>query len=203
MVATINSNRVYSALRGTNPGYIWFRVPKVGSSSLRKMLHQYTTVEKDSYGLKITRDNANNYFTFALVRNPFNRLVSTWHDKVVQTETDEKKYYHPCFHKDFTFFVNFVCEHWSNPHSAEGHVRSQTYFIPDNIDFLGRLENFNQDVQHIMQRLGVSNPDIPHLKAWPRPHYSTYYTAETRALIEHYYREDLDRFGYQFETPAA
>lgn len=202
MVATFDSNRPYSAIKGGNPGYIWFRVPKVGSSSLRKLLHQYTTVEADAYSLKITQDDATTRFTFAFTRNPFDRLVSTWHDKVVQTETDEKKYFQPCFNKDFTFFINYLCRP-NSPLRNEGHVRPQSYFIPGNIDFIGHLESFTEDVRHVMQRLGHSNPDIPHLKAWPRPHYSTYYTAETRALVENHYQKDLKRFGYQFQPPAC
>ena len=200
---TIKSDRAYNGIKGTNPGYLWFRVPKVGSSSLRIILHEHTEIEKDAYRLKLTPDAANGRFTFAFVRNPFDRLVSTWHDKVVQTETDEKRHYHSCFDKDFDFFVHFVCERWPNPRDAEAHVRAQTWFIPDGIDFLGRLENFTEDVRHVMQRLGVNNPDIPHLKAWPRPHYSTYYTTETRALMQEYYRVDLERFGYAFETEDA
>src|SRR5688572_1984937 len=70
--------------------FIWYRVAKVGTRSILAMLDAADVEHFDSdlrvesrwlYRLGRYRD----YYRFAFVRNPWDRLVSSWADKVVDS----------------------------------------------------------------------------------------------------------------------
>ena len=199
MKETQNIAKMYNVIIGEDPSYIWFRVPKTGSSSMRRVLHQNTLVVRDVWACYMTPKNFSGHFTFTIVRNPYDRLISAWHDKVLhQAEID---FYRPCFEQNFEFFVYYVCDHGTS--QVDAHVRSQCLFLPKQLDMIGRFEHFADDLRSIMRHLDKALPTIPHLKARPRGHYSIYYTAATRAAAQHYYRDDLERFAYDFqESPG-
>jgi chondroitin 4-sulfotransferase 11 len=70
------------------------------------------------------------------------------------------------------------------------------------VDFIGRFENFGQDLSHVFDMLGleVSQLEIPHENRSAHSHYSEMYTPETRKIVRERFRKDIEFFGYEFET---
>ena len=148
-------------------------------------------------------------FHFGFVRNPWDRLVSCYLDKVVGLWPDRfhafcLKYPHVGFNRmSFSDFVKFVCrvpEDFSEPH-----FRSQSSFWDASaLDFIGRFERFSDDLTHLINHLGLDK----RLLKWATVktnqslgktgHYSDFYTAETRRLVADKYASDIEQFNYRF-----
>lgn len=73
------------------------------------------------------------------------------------------------------------------------------------VDFVGRFEAFEKDVSGILDTLKIRRSflgwnvvAIPHRNKSNRAHYTSYYDDETRDMVHRLFREDIDRFDYQF-----
>jgi hypothetical protein len=67
------------------------------------------------------------------------------------------------------------------------------------IDFVGRFENFGSDLLKVYNRLGIELDSIPHENRSTRGHYSSFYTPETKMIVEERFKRDIEYFGYEFE----
>ena len=128
------------------------------------------------------------YRHFAFVRNPFARLVS--------------RYSHWNGHEimEFEEYVRAVCK--VPNHMRDRHIRTQLSLLHfPMLDFIGRIENFSDDMRKIIDRYQLppeSYDFLPHLKKGNYGDYRKYYSTATRQLVEKHYRKDLDTFGYSF-----
>ena len=66
------------------------------------------------------------------------------------------------------------------------------------MDYIGRMENLNEDFKHICQHLDLDVEDLPHLNKSVSKKYQEFYTPETRDLVYNAYKPDIDFFGYEF-----
>ncbi len=174
--------------------FVWFWNSKVGGNSIREVLRKNdTSATRDIYlSYKLHPD----YFKFAFVRNPWDRAVSCYQDKVVK---ERYKPFKECYGKDFDYFVDFLDR--QNLKIADRHIKLQTSAIPvAEMDFIGRLENFDKDFACVLERLNIENTECPHKNASKHKHYSAYYTPRTQEIIARKYKADIDYFGYTFET---
>ena len=182
---------------------VFFYIPKVASTSL---LDAFSTI---NYGinLHITEvpklnindiKSYNDYFKFAFVRNPYDRLVSCYCDKVLRGGMkfcDQKP--------SFKTFVQKVCS-ISDKHSNIHFISQYTFLMDKNgrllPNYIGKFENLNEDYFEICKKIGIEHP--PKLKqtnvSRASRKYRTYYDQETKRLVESRYKEDLRRFGYDF-----
>ena len=177
--------------------YIWYVVPKCGRTSLLYWLIKHNLIEQEKTGLS-TGDslsvNHNEYFTFAFCRNPYDRLVSTYFDKVTRQELP---FYKRWKNKSFAEFASDVCD--MSTDNMDGHVIPQVFLIPKNLDFLGRFENLNQDIQTVTNKLFNIKFDDRHYNKSKHKHYSEYYDKILRDKVYIKYKEDFERFRYDTE----
>lgn len=171
------------------------------------------------YGLA-TSEQFDSYFKFAFVRNPFARLVSEYHYRLLPRKYD---------------FNTWILQRLPRPAWDDQycHILPQYDFVYDDegrllVDFVGRFENLRRDFEHVCQKLNVACAALPRLNSsnsiWRRhrgegwtdklkallcrcslrrwrntfPHYRDYYNESSRALVSELYRHDLETFGYQF-----
>ncbi len=73
-------------------------------------------------------------------------------------------------------------------------------FPPDEIDFIGRFENLEEDFQYICEKIGLSNIKLPHENITRHKHYTKYYNNETREIVAEIYAKDIKNFGYNFDS---
>ena len=179
--------------------YVWFRNPKCGSRSILNFLKEHTNISVDSYSVSFEED-WQNYFKFVITRNPWDRLLSAWKNKVKE-QWDEKyacphfriEYFKFFYDKDFSFFVKNV-NLTGNPH-----VNAQsTFFDYDNINFIGKFENLQEDFDIICDKIAIPQQKLPHKNKTNHKHYTEYYNDETRKIVAKKYAEDIERFGYKF-----
>ncbi len=163
---------------------------------------------------RIARDYRD-YFKFAIVRDPWSRLVSCYNDKIGYERGNGHVYdrFDNAFiaymkrmgvwseGMSFERFVHVVSEIPDS--SAEGHFRSQHAFLTDQqgnsiVDFYGRVEQLDTDFGVIANRMGIQ-ADLPRIRAGKTGDHRKYYTPETARLVAKRYERDIELLGYTFE----
>jgi hypothetical protein len=70
---------------------------------------------------------------------------------------------------------------------------------PVAVDKLLRYESLDTDFAALCRELGVSTAGLPVENTSDRARdYRTYYDDDTRQMLAHVYRQDIERFGYSF-----
>lgn len=180
--------------------FIWFRVAKVCTRTVLATL--------DSAGVVLDAVHPFNchyperlfadYFKFAFVRNPWDRLVSCWKNKIFDSNyfdlSDEKRRQLG----DFSEFVSFVEQR--DLSLGDPHLRLQSKLIDlNNLDFLGRFERFDEDFTLVMRKIGLDGVTASvRNRSNPRMPYRSVYDDDLKARVGLLYRRDIDFFGYDF-----
>lgn len=195
-----NSSSEYIVAINKKHRFLWFRVAKVGSSTIKVLLREHQVdMPFMSDRFHFNKDKYKNYFKFAFVRNPWDRVVSCYFQKVANKNPKWAFYYGSCFDKGFDYFVHFIES--KDLHTADRHIRLQTSLIPiEDVDFIGRLEHFNEDLTYVLGIIGIEESDIPKKNPSSHEHYSHYYNEKTKSIIAHKYAADIAAFGYEFEA---
>lgn len=138
------------------------------------------------------------FFTFTLVRNPWDRMVSYYHFLRGQS------FDHPAValaqSTDFSAFLNAPATQAalrSSPASA--YMRNG--FGVERADLYARLEYLQDDLAPFEAHLGFKLPEIARVNTSERARdWRVYYSDADAALIATLCVEDIARFGYQFEA---
>jgi sulfotransferase famil protein/sulfotransferase family protein len=153
-------------------------------------------------------DEWNEYFKFAFVRNPWDRLVS-WYTMVTSFPRAGNELWH-YVHANSSTFEEFIYNCTDEVEIKEGVHYSFAYnqldYVTDEqgnllVDFIGRLETFDKDVQEVFRRIGYELETVPHKNRSGHQHYSTFYTPETEMVVRERFERDIEYFGYEFERP--
>ena len=67
-----------------------------------------------------------------------------------------------------------------------------------SVNFIGKFENLQNDFNNLLSKLGSENIQLPHIHKSDRSRYRTYYSEESKALVEEFYKKDIQEFGYEF-----
>ena len=137
------------------------------------------------------------YFTFTLVRNPWDRMVSYYH--FLRTQSFDHPAVTLAKSTSFTAFLNTpatcaALQAWP----ASAHMRDR--FGVDRANLYARLEHLDDDLAPFEAHLGFQLTPIARINASPRDRdWRGYYSDNDAALIARLCAEDIARFGYQFE----
>ena len=207
---------------------VYVEVPKVACSSIRTALARLLNVDLDAVGGNpheatfpeppdpvVGPTAYPGMFSFAFVRNPWDRLVSCYRDKILGQAPDFT-HFHPARRVAFCLarfdifeagmpFDRFVEAVSDIPDAdADGHFRSQYTFVSNGsgdivLEFVGRFESLQTDFLSVCERLGIAPLHLPRVQVTkPRAPYAEYYTPRLRDLVADRFRSDLELFGYQF-----
>lgn len=182
--------------------YVYYSVPKTATTSIKKYLEKYTSIDIGSFALEngynIEYNNEwNNYYQFAFVRNPWDRVLSCFLDKTKQCigkswALEYYKIYYDCSFEEFIEQLN------GKNIVYDGHLMPQTMLINNHVNFIGKFENLNQDLSIVQKILSLPQEDMPYENTTCHEHYSQYYNKLTRDKVYYLYKEDIERFNYEF-----
>ena len=190
--------------------FVWFRVAKVATRSMLKALKDQGVVLEAEHpmGVYYPANNYNEYFKFAFVRDPWDRFVSCWKNKIIDRSLPAEdgvirwEKLQDVHVSDLEIFENFVEYAESlDIENCDLHLRLQCKLIDiNNIDYLGRFESLEQDTSEVFLRAGLSPPALPKLnKSSTQEHYSKYYNPQLRDRVARIYEKDVRVFNYQFQ----
>lgn len=203
---------------------IYFPIPKVACTSLllacaeisgihrreKQSVHEiYFPTCKNLEKL----DNIDSYFKFAFVRNPWDRLVSCYSNKI-KSEPVNNRWFKDGVSKGLsvygTFRYGMTFEEFANEvvnlpdEQSEKHFRSQYTFLTDDsgnllVDFVGKFKNLSHDLEIVSDKLGLDEFRLPHLQKSPRKkNYLCYYSKSLQLKIEKRYIKDIETFHFDF-----
>jgi chondroitin 4-sulfotransferase 11 len=124
-------------------------------------------------------------FSFAFVRNPWERLVS-WYEMTVTRPTND-------FHRHVVAttgsFAEFVATCTTGP-------AAKTAF--NQVDYVGRFESLAADWAEVRGRLGIPPAPLAHDNRTEHRPYRELYDDVTREIVAERFARDVERFGYEF-----
>ena len=156
-----------------------------GPGSLYHDWLQHTTLKEMQVNFKI---NTKDFFTFTCVRNPWDRLVSSF-------------FYEQRFNSKLTSFKNFIKKptYANNQHSLSQYEYVIDYKDRPGVDFIMRLETLQKDFDIACDKIGIARKELPHINKSKHKHYTEYYDEETREIVAEKYAKDIEYFGYEFD----
>jgi chondroitin 4-sulfotransferase 11 len=130
------------------------------------------------------------YFVFSAVRNPFDRLISSW--KYLKSTCDRTLL--DVLRAPPLEGIDY--RHLTRPQIAILRDLESGMLVTDD---LIRFERLQQDFDRICDRIGRARRPLDHINASNRmAGYRYHFDAETRHLAERMFAEDLSVFGYEF-----
>lgn len=151
------------------------------------------------------RKTYSNYFKFAFVRNPWDRLYSAFSYLKGGGWNDDDRQWSERHLAGIDDFNDFVL-HWLSEDKLETHIHfwPQSDFICDRkgkpiIDYLAYFETIAEDFQVIASRIGCAQ-ELTHTNASRRLGYQEVYSPESIEKVAQLYKADIENFGYQFDA---
>jgi hypothetical protein len=170
--------------------------------------HQILEYYKEKYPKKYDE-----YFKFTFVRNPWSRAVSLY---LRGESTPAWK------NQTFKDFVKDMQGAWANTdgpfwaNGTKGFYKNQIDMArlrgSENLetDFIGKTENLENDLRFICKKIDLDFDEkiwkernmmnISKKRLKDKKHYSEYYDEETKNIIAEKFAEDIEYFGYKFES---
>ena len=142
------------------------------------------------------------YYSFAFVRNPYDRLYSCYKNKVAAVLKESETFYY----KDFLWnylkkdicFEQFVKKIVLIPDSlCDPHLQPQHYSVINDKkkyrpDFIGRFENLAADFEPIRARFDLHKLEHRNQSQTHKDEWKDYYTKELVDLVYQKYKKDFE-----------
>ncbi len=122
------------------------------------------------------------YFKFTIVRNPWARVVSSYHWR--------KKKHYINENKSFNEFVRNSIN--TIPHCHE---------FTNGVDFVGKVENIEEDFKKICEKIGIE-VKLKHENKTKHKSYWRYYDEETIEIVRKEFSRDIDLFYSELAVPG-
>ena len=174
-----------------NLHYIYYITPKCASRTFFNIFN-YKPVDYREIAI-----NQKNYFSWSFVRNPWDRLVSTYVNKILDKHQGGLNSWRNSI-SSFEEYILKVKKQNVMGKNCDRHIRSLCTFFPPDINFVGRVENLQQDFDIICDKIGIPQQILPHINKTKHKHYTEYYDDETRQIVAEKYARDIEYFGYKF-----
>jgi len=182
--------------------YCWHRTKKISNLFAYEKINSYTDID------------IQNCFTFSIVRNPWDRIVSGFFHYRYNVKDEW------AVNLDFKYFVkNILIRYYDDPLEMYrryeklpglkwGSKGRWLHFAPmyarickDGeifVDYIGKLENIDEDWKYISRQIDVEYSRLPVIGSSKRTHYRDYYDIETKNIIYKMFREDIEIFDYKY-----
>jgi hypothetical protein len=192
---------------------IFIHIPKNAGGSLRlaltnnisgtkpEGLHQHVSARTVR---EINRPQYDSFFSFAIVRNPWDRAWSMY-----KFALGRKGRGHPDVGDSFDDFLitrkgtHGWAKSFANP-TLPAQRRSQTDWITDSdnniiVNFIVRFENLHQDLERVYRKVGIPPLTLAsHHNTSQKIHYTDAYSHEGIDFIRNHFAKDIEMFGYEF-----
>mgnify|MGYP003631185790 CR=1 FL=1 len=207
--------------------FIFIHIPKCAGSSIRdfyfdtpnldwklpnydllhgwcpeRKIHLQHATPKDLIETHLISENIwNEYYKFTFVRNPWGRAYSDY--LWIMKDSNVKGNFKDFINRSGNF--QNVLNNKNSKNYRGDHLVPQSEYFNDpiyKIDFVGRFENLNGDIEKINKKLNIVKSFDVHSKnnvGNKLSHYSKFYTRSYERLVEHVYAQDINTLEYTFK----
>lgn len=204
---------------------LYIPIPKAANTSIIKVLWEaqgvvvnggvHSNIRKKPVPMLSSFSNAEindilknkDWFKFTFVRNPYTRLISCYKNKILNPKANVRENFLAKLQwkeQEAPTFLQFVTQ-LSNPEIllADSHWKPQYILIMTELvtlDFIGKIEHFNEDIVIILDRLGVNNHDLRQQALVPQNKTEaslTQLNPESVQIINQIYSDDFSYFNYE------
>ena len=200
--------------------HIFIHIPKAAGTSIENQYYVGGGGHKH-LGALINAKNAD-YFIWTFVRNPYDRLVSTyhfWHRYALKHNNPRGHWFFKTIGKSITSvsfeeFVHHIGNYITNDinklHTRRIYnigIQPRHLFIHNNlIDpadvYIGKVESIDTDMRHVVERIksrsgkDIAFHQIPNHNVTHHDRFQKYYTNKTRDIVYELYKKDFNMFNY-------
>lgn len=183
--------------------HIFVHIPKCAGWSMEKTFFIGGSGHENLFFLSLHEDFNKEYFKWAFVRNPFDRLVSAY----FKSRKNVLKYFNGYRYftlQSYIYSLNDIlhndCKNEKiNLDGYSIHPVPQVYFIKHDkykLDFIGRFENLLNDWNKVCKIILGSHVGLPSMNRGNHEHYKKYYNRGMTKVVEEIYKEDFETFNY-------
>jgi len=167
--------------------FVWLMIPKTGTRSLLDTLKLRRLGER---GLEFNADDYKEYFIFTFVRNPWDRIASTYKNKVLGG-----KYWNTRKYPTFKSFITDLPKL-----RIDRHIDTQYSLTAGfkGVDFIGRFESLEKDYTILCKKLNLPVKELLHKNKTFEKSYVEFYDKETKDLVHDFYKKDIEILDYKF-----
>lgn len=200
---------------------LFYRIPKNASTSISEHLGNLNLIKKHEKRFhdqadkrlyrgwfdpthakpnevyNIFKREMSNYFSFCIVRNPWDRAVSMYHFSL---KNQLGSLYG--LNNDLTFeqFCELLVDYKDDPYfiASQNQTEWMEGFFPPKVNL--RFENLKEDFGQMLKDYNINHisPDFPHKNATNHKIYTEYYNTNTKSLIKQVFEKDIDTLKYTF-----
>ncbi|MBD3368994.1 hypothetical protein GF402_01370 [Candidatus Fermentibacteria bacterium] len=194
-------------------GVIFIHIPKTGGNSVTRAL---TGIPKRGESLSpqigkhakaeevrflLGRKAWDRCFSFALVRNPWDLMVSCYHWWIQKAPQLPYHRRHSRRIARMGSFDRFIRSRYGTGMINERPGDLFDWYTDGRrtiVDYVGRLENIEEDWREICGRAGIPHVEMPHINPSRRGSYVEYYDSGTKELVARRFARTIETFGYEF-----
>lgn len=138
------------------------------------------------------KENIENYFKFAFVRNTWDRLLSAY--SYLNPNPDKKS---------FCDYLKRKCKILQENKLSEcDHYNTQIRYVFKNdkkiLDFIGIFENIQEDFKNLCKIVSIEHKPLPIMNHSKRKNYQEYYDTETINIVKETYKKEIEYFDFKF-----
>lgn len=110
-------------------------------------------------------------------------------------------YYH--FHKSsqyrFPAKANTLSfEDWIYKGLDSNMKKNQTWYLDEELDYIGNVEYLENDWKLICQEIGIEPYELPRFNVSKHNEWSSYYNEDTKKVIKDIFQDDFETFNYDY-----
>lgn len=197
--------------------FVFVHIPKTAGNSITQQLVQMRAGHGNALSPKVSKHAKaqqikaligatkwEDYFTFTFVRNPWDLMVSSYHwwcQKAPNLGKNHRRRAKTV--QQLGSFEAFLRSPIGSNRINERYGCIKDWIVDEQgkqmVDYIGKLETLQEDWKQICTQANCPYTPLAHLNKTKRAHYSSYYTAATKALIQQRFQYTIERFGYVFE----
>jgi chondroitin 4-sulfotransferase 11 len=177
---------------------IFIHIPKTAGTSIKKLFLNdndfslLTNLKKHEPIYNIKKNNINDYNKykkFAIVRNPYDRIVSSY---FFLQKMNIKNFFQTI---EFNEWIKNPCKHPCKllPGLTKYLLLAPQYLWIDETVNILKYENLNKELNTFLNK----KVNLPKINNSIHEHYLNYYNNKSLNIIYHRYKEDFKKFNYK------
>ena len=180
--------------------FVFVHIPKNAGSSMSTALSQKGGRHLRQYDthvpISIIYPEYQNYFTFAFVRNPWDRLWSMFNFTIKRGWISETTNFDKWIQSSW---ITKACEYQTPIKPITRKPQIDWISIDGNVvvDYIGRYETIDSDFEKICDAVGIS-VKLPHLNSTVSTNYRNAYSDFSYDFVLQNYKQDVEAFEYEF-----